>query len=139
MFVGCSEISIIVIDKCSNFHDFSGHIGIFRAFTCLGGLDKFPVLGDRIKLGCGLLWMDQYPGSRYVMTCTYTCREKRWPSCEKDMLLLHQKFFFVCKEVGLSLDIWITRKVLKSLLQNIYLLLDLLIRIIIYIINVTPL
>ena len=42
--------------------------------------------------------------------------------------LPHQKsrFFITNKGVGLSLDIWSSRKALNCLLQNIYLMLDLL-------------
>ena len=46
------------------------------------------------------------------MTCGYTCREQ----------MLQRE----SKVVVLSLDIWPSRKVLKRLLQNIYLILDLL-------------
>ena len=57
MIIGCSEISISVIVKHVQ------HVGIIRAFVCLGGLNKFfSAWGDR-KIAC--LWFargDQYPG-----------------------------------------------------------------------------
>ena len=66
------------------------------------------------------------------MTCSYICREqivyrKRWLSVKKDDRPPHQKRLFIAsKGVGLSLDIWPSRKALKRLLQNIYLMLDVL-------------
>ena len=47
---------------------------------------------------------------------------------KKDDRLQHQKswFFNVSKLVLLPLDIWLSRKALTRLLQNIYLMLDLL-------------
>ena len=47
---------------------------------------------------------------------------------KKDDRLPHQKskFFIASKGVGLTLDIWPLKKALKGLLQNIYLMLDLL-------------
>ena len=45
---------------------------------------------------------------------------------EKDDRLPHQnRFFIASKQVGLALDIWPSRKAIKGLLQNIYLILDL--------------
>ena len=48
--------------------------------------------------------------------------------CKQDESLSHQKsrLFIASKRVGLSLDIWCSRKALKGLLQNIYLRLELL-------------
>ena len=46
---------------------------------------------------------------------------------EKDDRLPHQnsRFFIASKQVGLALGIWPSRKAIKGLLQNIYLILDL--------------
>ena len=53
MFVGCSEISISVIVKQAQ------HVGIIRAFICLGGLINLSVPGgeggQKKLLGCSLL------------------------------------------------------------------------------------
>ena len=53
MFVGCSEISISVIVKQAQ------HVGIIRAFICLGGLVNLSVSGggggQKKLLGCSLL------------------------------------------------------------------------------------
>ena len=48
--------------------------------------------------------------------------------CRKDGRLPHQesRFFLPSKRVGFSLDIRLSRKALKALLQSIYLILDLL-------------
>ena len=47
---------------------------------------------------------------------------------KKDDRLSHQKsrFFLASKGVGLSLDIWLSRKALEGLLQNMIMMLDLL-------------
>ena len=49
-------------------------------------------------------------------------------TCRKGDRLPHQKsrFFIASRGVGLSLDVWPSRKALKRLFQNICLLLDLL-------------
>ena len=48
--------------------------------------------------------------------------------CKKCNRLPHQKsrFFIASKEVAFTLAIWPSRKALKGLLQNVYLMLDLL-------------
>ena len=77
-------------------------------------------------------WKNSYRWSE-LMACSYTCREKN--TVQKKMSMrnwddrpLYQKsrFFITSRRVGLSLYISHSRKALKCLLQNIYLLLDLL-------------
>ena len=66
------------------------------------------------------------------MTCSYTINttEKKMTICKNNGWSSHQNrrktFFFASKEVGLALDIWRSRKALKRLLQNIYLMLEIL-------------
>ena len=74
-----------------------------------------------------------YYGWSELMACSYTCREKilyrkRWV-CVIEMTGHHIKksrFFIASKRLGLPLYISHPKKALKCLLQNTYLLLDLL-------------
>ena len=50
--------------------------------------------------------------------------QKKMTMCKKDDKQ-NSKFFIASKWVGLSSDIWPSRKTLKGSLQNIYLMLDL--------------
>ena len=52
-----------------------------------------------------------------------SCTEKT-TMCKKDARSLHQVFHIIVanKGVGLSLYIWLTRKVLKGFLQNVYMI-----------------
>lgn len=49
-----------------------------------------------------------------------TCKKDDGPLCQKT------RFFIPSKEMGLSLDIWCSTKASKGLLQDIYLILELL-------------
>ena len=74
-----------------------------------------------------------------LITCSYTSREytveKKMTYAWKRWLTAISKFhiFIASKGVGLSSNIWCSRKALKGLLQNIYLSQNY------YIINITPL
>ena len=51
--------------------------------------------------------------------------QKKMTMCKKDDMKM-SRFFIASKGVGLSSDVWPSRKALKGSLQNIYMMLDLL-------------